>query len=310
MVLVNKSELGAGTRGSSLGFEALRIESINSKPINKIKYINDNNHLLFEGESKHKNAKNIDGITDLFYSNLDDVRSYLKTSENHFIFSADHSSTPLYVAALKANDPNEKIGLIWIDAHGDLHSPYTTPSGNMHGMPVCMILANDNLNVKNNELSDEENKNWQKLKDLGIKGPKIDLDDLVFLGLRDLEQEEVKIINNNNIFAKKVDEVREIGFDKISAQINNHLKECDRIFISFDVDSMDPNDVSFGTGTPVEDGFSFEGTKELLNYLTKSNKKISFEMVEINPLLDNKNKMARKSLEIFELVADNIKIDY
>lgn len=311
MILVNNSELGAGTRGASLGFEALRIISLEENdPISKVTYLKDENEHLFTEQKDFSASINIDAISRLFENNLELCCNYLKKNSNHFIFSADHSNTPVYLAALKKNMPNERIGVIWIDAHGDLHSPYTTPSGNMHGMPLCIALNEDNLDMKVRDLDNDTFVLWKKLKSLGSVGAKINYENLVFLGIRDLEREEKYLIENNDVFYKKVPEVRDQKIDKIIDQIDNKLKSCDRLFISFDVDSMDPNETSYGTGTPVEGGFTLQESLEITDRLTKIEKPISFEMVEINPLLDNQNKMARSAYKIFKKVNHNLKIDY
>jgi arginase len=311
MILVNNSELGAGTRGASLGFDALRIISLEENdPINKVNFLKNENEHLFSTKKDFPSAINIDAINKLFYDSIEDCKEYFMENENHFIYSADHSNTPLYLAALRNIDPNEKIGVIWVDAHGDLHSPYTTPSGNMHGMPLCIALNEDNLDMKKRELDNETIELWEKLKSLGTNKSKINYENLVFLGIRDLEREEKYLIENNDVFYKKVPEVRNQKIEVIVEQIENKLKTCDRLFISFDVDSMDPNDTSYGTGTPVEGGFTLQESFEITDRLTKIQKPISFEMVEINPLLDTQNKMARSAFKIFKNVNQNLKIEY
>lgn len=312
MILVNRSELGAGTRGASLGFEALRIASLeNNKPIKKFIELENSNEYLYDMNRANEGALNIDAIYSFFSRNLKSTKSFFdENTQNNFIYSADHSSTPIYLAALKSLNLDERIGVIWIDAHGDLHSPYTTPSGNMHGMPLCIALAEDNLESKVRDLDTVTKEIWENLKSLGNKKAKISYQNLAFLGIRDLEKEEKVLIEKNDVYYKKVPEVREIGIDKISKELENKLSNCDRIFISFDVDSMDPDDTSYGTGTPVKGGFTFEETFEITDRLTKINKNISFEMVEINPLLDNQNKMARTALKIFNNVTKNLKIEF
>jgi arginase len=310
MILVNKSELGAGTRGSSLGFDALRIESLKGdNPINNFIEIEHNNQFIFDKKNDTPESINIEGIYNFYDKNIEKVQDFLQNHNNHIVFSADHSSSPLYFSALR-KFTDQKIGVIWIDAHGDLHSPYTSPSGNMHGMPLSIILNSDNKKLAIREPSKKAFSYWEKLKNLGVAGKKVDFEDLSFVGIRDLEKEENNVITQNNISNWKVAELRKFGVEKIAADIQEKYQDYDRIFISFDVDSMDPEDTSYGTGTPVLNGLTFSEANHLVDLLTKLKKKITFEIVEINPLLDSKNKMAETALKIFDTVSKNLKIEY
>lgn len=311
MIIVNKSELGAGTRGSSLGFDALRIESLKRKPIRKfIEIEQENEHIFWKTGVQFPGGINIDAICTFFERNINRVANYLSKNDNTFIFSADHSSTPLYLSALKSINQDERIGVIWIDAHGDLHSPYTTPSGNMHGMPLCIALGEDNYESKVREPNTKTIEYWERLKNLGTAKPKITYNDLVILGIRDFEKQERKLINDNGVYAKTVEMIRNEKINSILDEVSDYLDSVDRLFISFDVDCMDPEETSYGTGTPVDGGFNFQEAFEITDKLTKLDKKICFEMVEINPLLDVKNRMAELSLKIFENVTNNLNIDY
>ena len=131
--------------------------------------------------------------------------------------------------------------------------------------------------------------------------PKIDPKDLVFVGVRDTEQEEEYLMEKYGIVNYEVAEVDEMGMNKIGNEILEHLKDCEIIYVSFDVDSMDPDEVSYGTGTPVPDGITPDQARNLLSVLLASPKVCCFEMVEVNPLLDKKgNKMAVTALGILE----------
>jgi arginase len=104
-----------------------------------------------------------------------------------------------------------------------------------------------------------------------------------------------------NIINYEVEEVDDMGMNRIGHEILDELKECDLIYVSFDVDSMDPDEVSYGTGTPVPDGITPDQAKNLLSVLLADPRVCCFEMVEVNPLLDKKgNKMATTALSILE----------
>jgi arginase len=305
---VNTNELGAGTRGTSLSFEALRMESLNTGfDLGNVFYLFNNNEILFNKLIKqYEYALNIDGILKYYEKNIDILMTEINTSNNQLFFSADHASTGLYLSAFKRLNPESRIGIIWIDAHGDMHSPYTSPSGNMHGMTLNMSLRQDNLEVKKRDIPDEIKAKWKKLQNLSGNEAAIDFKDLVFIGIRDLEYEEEYILTKNNVKHFNMDEIHNEGIESIAKSTLNKLVDCDHIFISFDVDSMDPDEVSFGTGTPVKNGLTLDEAKQLLDILTSSDKKTTFEVVEINPLLDTKNEMSKKTLELLEIVYKNL----
>lgn len=305
---VNKNELGAGIRGTSLSFDAIRFESLNQNyDLGEVFYLFANNEILFNKVIKQfEYALNIDGILNHYIENIKILEKEINYDHNQVFFSADHSSSGLYLSAFKKINPDAKIGVVWIDAHGDMHSPYTSPSGNMHGMTLSIALREDNIERKKRELPIEVKNKWKKLQSLSGEQKALEYSNLIFLGIRDLEEQEEFILKKNNVEYYKSSKVNSESISEIVKNIDEKLKDCDHIFISFDVDSMDPDKVSYGTGTPVKNGLNLDVTKELIDRLTKLKKKISFEIVEINPLLDSHNNMARKSLELIKIVFENL----
>jgi arginase len=193
------------------------------------------------------------------------------------------------------------LGVVWIDAHGDLHSPYTTPSGNMHGMPLAISLADDNLEMKCNDPDALAVEKWNELKNLGGISPKIDPDDLVFFAVRDTEKPEDFLRKKHGIRNFEVSEIRNRGIEACLQDAKDRLKNCDLIYVSFDVDSMDCDLVSKGTGTPVKDGLTPEEALEIMQGFINDERLICLEMLEINPLLDNKgNVMAETAAKILD----------
>jgi len=139
-----KSEIGAGTRGASLGVDAIKVAALDygSNLFNKVESIDvpNENKLLFElGGTPY--AKRIKGIVTMYERISKVVADTLKERKFPLILAGDHSSAGGTVAGIKMAFPKSKLGIIWIDAHADLHSPYTTPTGNVHGMPLAAILA-------------------------------------------------------------------------------------------------------------------------------------------------------------------------
>lgn len=300
------SEIGAGTRGSSMGVQALKIASLNQKsnyfgkyPINKTP---NTNEILFS-KNQFPYAKHIDSV----YTNLQQVADLVsKTSSKNadtfpIVLSADHSSAYGTIAGIKKSFPNKRLGVIWIDAHADLHTPYTTPSGNMHGMPLAMALYEDNKDCQVNEPEKKTLDYWKKIKNIGTDKPKILLEDLVFIGLRSTEEPENQLINKGKVRTIRTKELNQKGILTIVDEVFEHLSRCDLIYISFDVDSTDSR-FSAGTGTPEKHGLSPEQALQLNINLVKNPKVICWEMAEINPTLDTNNKMATYGFEVLQEV--------
>ena len=300
----NNSEIGAGTRGSSLGNKALRIAAYNSKSNFFKKFypqlILDKNDML-DLPSEFNKAKRIDGIFHVCSDLSNKVSATLKKHHFPFILSGDHSSAIGTIAGIKSAYPEKRLGVIWIDAHADLHSPYTTPSGNVHGMSLMASLNHDNSNRRVHELDHLTYQQWEKLKKLNNIFPKIRVDDIVFLGLRSTEDPEDYFIIENKMNKISVEHVRRNSPKLIAEKTLKELSDCDLIYISFDVDSLDCDLISYGTGTPVPNGFTEDEVAGLINNLLIDKRTCCFEMVEINPCLDNKqNKMAETALRIIE----------
>jgi len=302
--LVQCSEIGAGTRGSSLGPDAIMLASLNSEselfnryPFEQIPDLNDS---LFEPTST-PNALRIKQMHATWAAQAEAVMRNMKMGLTPVVISGDHASAGGTIAGIKMAHPNKRLGVVWIDAHGDLHSPYTTPSGNIHGMPLAASLGADNLEMQRNEPNEETVDFWERMKNMGGSSPKIKAEDLIFVGVRDTEKEEIHLMESHGIVNYQVEEVDDMGMNRIGKEILESLKDCDLIYVSFDVDSMDPDEVSYGTGTPVPDGITPEQAKNLLSILLADPKVCCFEMVEVNPLLDKKgNKMATTALGILE----------
>jgi arginase len=303
-----KSEIGAGTRGASLGVEAMKIASLDMKSDLFRKYgsveVENVNELLFDG-AEHAYAKFVDGV--LIMEERVCLEVYEQLFDDYFplIMAGDHSTAYGTIAGIKKAYPKKKLGVVWIDAHADMHTPFTTPSGNMHGMPLAMALGLDNFECKVNDPRGETLDYWEQIKNVGMQGPKITPEDLVYVAVRDLEKPENYLINKNNINFIEVEDVKKLGADKIAHKVLQMLDHCDLIYVSFDVDSIDSR-FSTGTGTPVPNGLTVEEAKLLNSELCKDPRVCAWEIVEINPTLDTENRMAESAFEILQAAAKSI----
>lgn len=300
------SELGAGTRGSSLGMDALKMASIKydmeffkKYPTKKVKTLNDR---IFK-KSTRKFAKRLDGIEEMYRNIEKDICTALRTNKFPVVFSGDHSNAGGTISGIKTAYPNKRLGVIWIDAHADLHSPYTSPTGNVHGMPLATALGEDNLENQNNTPTKETIWHWNEMKG---SNQRVQHSDLFFVGVRDTEEPEENLMIQYNIPNIKVAELRKIGVAEVAKQALEHLKNCDMLYVSFDVDSMDPS-VSRGTGTPVKEGLTENEALNLILHLVEDPRLCVFETTEINPLLDDKgNAMAEAAFRILKPVVEKI----
>jgi len=301
------SELGAGTRGSSLGISALKTASLGSSsnyfaclPATKIK---TENKELFTPVT-HPYGKRIPHIFTMWQRVSTSMKNSLENSQFPIVLTGDHSTAGGLISGVKMAFPDKKVGVIWIDAHADIHSPYTTPSGNVHGMPIAALLGEDNLEHQHNVVDRETVSIWENMKNLGGIKPKLTGQDIVYIAVRDTEEEEDHMIQRHGIKKVSVAELRQRGIESVVKDVLNYLK-VDIVYISFDVDSMDPT-ISSGTGTPVKNGITNVEAEVLLKGLVKDPRVRAFEITEVNPALDSENKMAKNTFKILETVTNSI----
>lgn len=296
------SEIGAGTRGASLGVDAIKIAALDFMsnffvhfPSEKIP---SENKLLYEPiESPY--AKRIKGVTAMYDKVSKAVADSIKSNTFPVIISGDHSNAGATMAGIKIAKPKSKLGVIWIDAHADLHTPFTTPSGNMHGMPLATAINEDNEECSVHELDNETTKSWNYLKNIGKIAPKVLTEDVVFISLRDYEKEEKHLIEKYGIKVITTSEVRRKGPENIVRAVLRYLSDCTDIYVSFDVDSLDSS-ISKGTGTPVSNGLKEREAEDLISKFMQSRKICCFELTEVNPTLDKENLMAEIAFNILQ----------
>jgi len=296
------SEIGAGTRGASLGIDAIKIAALDFMsnffvhfPSEKIP---SENNILFEPIASPY-AKRIKGVTAMYEKVSKAVCESIRTHFFPVVLSGDHSMSGATMAGIKMAKPQSKLGVIWIDAHADLHTPYTTPSGNMHGMPLATALAEDNSENAVHDLDPETRKQWDYLKNIGNICPKILGEDIVYISLRDFEKEEKALIEKYGIKVITTGEVRRKGPENVVRSVIRYLSDCTDIYVSFDVDCLDSS-ISKGTGTPVSNGLREREAEDLVSKFMQNRKICCFEITEVNPTLDKENLMAEIAFNILQ----------
>ncbi|HEY8688527.1 MAG TPA: arginase [Chitinophagaceae bacterium] len=296
------SEIGAGTRGASLGIDAIKIAALDFMsnffvhfPSEKIE---TENRLLFEPISSPY-AKRINGVLAMYEKVSRAVADTMKNNFFPVVISGDHSNSGGTIAGIKAAKPKSKLGVIWIDAHADLHTPYTTPSGNMHGMPLSAAINEDNAESKVHELDEKTKKQWDQLKQFGKISPKVLPEDVVFISLRDYEKEERFLIEKYDMKIVTTNEIRRKGAENVVRSVLRYLSDCTDIYVSFDVDCLDAS-ISRGTGTPVSNGLREREAEDLVSKFMQNRKICCFEITEVNPTLDKENLMAEIAFNILQ----------
>lgn len=273
------SDLGASTGGASLGPAAIRYANVLER-LKKIGYqVKDQGDILAQKPispvDKSSKLKFLDEITRVNTELCDKVSAVMNEGEFPLVLGGDHSIAIGTIAGVLQQ--KKDIGVIWFDAHGDINTEETSPSGNIHGMPVAVSLGLGH----------------EKLVSIGGKDSKIDLDKFVYVGCRDLDKGERKVLRDlgANVFT-----MHEIDRDGILSVMNQAIEIAGRgkdgIHVSFDMDSIDPIYVK-GTGTKVPGGLSYREANFALELIAKTEKLISAEFVEVNPLLDTNNETAK-----------------
>ncbi|AQL56782.1 arginase [Abyssicoccus albus] len=284
------SSFGQPRLGVDLGPDAIRYTNL----VGRIKSLNvdikdlgniEAEKINVETHSKEKNdnLRNLEQVIKFNEKLAKQVDEVVENGDFPFIIGGDHSIALGTLSGLSKH--YENLGVIWYDAHGDLNDSKTSPSGNIHGMPLAQALGIGH----------------EKLVNLYQNGVKIKPENVVLIGVRDLDDGEIEYIKENNILCFTMDDVARLGIGRVMEETVNYLKnKTDGIHLSLDVDGLDPQ-FTPGTGTPVVNGITLRETNQALTYLHDQDVISSFEIVEVNPLLDEKNKTAEVATYIAEV---------
>jgi arginase len=202
----------------------------------------------------------------------------VEAHEQVIFLGGDHSISIGTVAGITRNEP---VGLLWIDAHGDFNTPETSPSGNIHGMSVAALLGQGPARLVN----------------IGHSGPKLQPEQVVMIGVRDLDGDERSHLRKSGIRVFTIREIDELGMATVCKLALDRLQAFKHLHVSLDLDGLDP-EVAPGVGTPVPGGLSYREAHLLMEILADSHKVRSLDIVEINPILDNRNSTAEIAVEL------------
>lgn len=272
-------DLGQNRRGVDMGPSAIRyagvIERLESlglsiEDLGDIKVSNPERNQK-EVNTKLRNLEEVAKGNEALAQVVDEV---MKKGNFPLILGGDHSIAIGTLAGLAMNQEN--LGVIWYDAHGDLNTEETSPSGNIHGMPLAVSIGLGH----------------ERLVNIGKPGPKIKPENIVIIGARSLDDGERKLIKEKGIKVYTMHEVDRIGMSQVMTETIQYLKErTDNVHLSLDLDGLDPQHAP-GVGTPVIGGLSYRESHLAMEMLAEAEIITSAEFVEVNPILDEKNKTA------------------
>jgi arginase len=252
-------------------------------------------------------AKNIEKVLHICEAVCEEVCKSLISGHVPILISGDHSSAAGTIAGIKKAKPESRLGIIWVDAHADLHSPFTSYSGNMHGMTLAASLGVDNKACLFRAPDKMTLDFWDCFKHIGNMSEKIRPSDIVYVTLRDLEQQESHIIEKYGIRNFTTEELRDTKEKALGPLILEYLKDCTDIYLSFDTDSLEGS-ISKGTGLPVDGGIMPTEAEELIGIILKDPKLTCFEITELNPSFDVNHATTIMVYHIFEKALNVLKI--
>lgn len=218
----------------------------------------------------------------------------LQSLENYsfpLVIGGDHSLA-LGSLAGSSHFYGENLAVIWIDAHGDINTVETSPTGNIHGMPLAASMG----------------VGYEKLTSIFFDKIKVKPENVFIVGCRDLDEGEIDLIEKYDINVWNIDDIQNRGIDVITNELLDTLKSknIQNIHLSYDIDCLDPEYVP-GTGTPVHNGLTFEESKKLLECIFSTSLVKSMDFVEYNPDLDENNKTLETCMELIKLISSSLK---
>ncbi len=190
----------------------------------------------------------------------------------------DHSASIGTIGGVTDKRP---CGLIWVDAHGDFNTPQTSASENIHGMTLAVLLGSGS----------------HELVNVGRKGPKISPENVILIGVRDLDLEEKKLLGQSGCKVFTMRDVDELGMHAILRLALNTLKDLDKIHLSLDMDAIDPQEAP-GVGTPSHGGLTYREAQLIMETICDSGKLLSVDVMEANPILDTRNRTAQVAVSL------------
>jgi arginase len=268
-------DLGAGRRGVDMGPSALRLARLEAN-IRQLGYrtLDLGNVEVPVVESLAAAGGSCEPAITSACRNAFEVLTALPSTQLPLTLGGDHSISMATVAAA-LRGPAGCDAVLWLDAHADLNTPETSPSGNLHGMPLAHLLGYGSAG----------------LQSIWGGGAVLQPAQLVYIGLRSIDAAERELINDLGIRAWTMKDIDRLGIARVAAEASEYLSGTGRWHVSFDADILDPA-LAPGVGTPVPGGVTYREAHLLMELLADSGKVASIDLVEVNPILDERNRTA------------------
>jgi len=281
-------DLGASRRGVDMGPSALRVAGLQARLKQLGRQVEDiGNVPVRQPEEQHygeKNAKYLEEIAETCKGIAEIVRKTLEEDQMPLVLGGDHSIAVGTAAGVSSyfQKQSKRVGMIWLDAHGDVNTPETSPSGNVHGMPLASIMGYGP----------------PALTGLGAVKPMIEPRNIALVGVRELDSKERRLIKESGVHVFTMRDIDERGMREVMAEaLRFATDDTAGIAVSLDMDFVDPSDAP-GVGTPVRGGATYREAHLAMEMIADSRSLVSLELVEINPVIDLHNTTAILGVEL------------
>lgn len=281
-------DLGAGRRGVDMGPSAVRIAGVSEKLRGLGYTVKDEGDLQIKTQETQKiqdpHLKYLPEIARAVTLLAHKVEGILDDGGFPLSIGGDHSMAIGSISGVAAycRKTKKRLGVIWLDAHADINTPESSPSGNIHGMPLAALIG----------------RGVKELTTVGGDFKKLDAKNMVMIGLRSIDEGERQMIKSLGIPSYTMSDIDKEGAYRIVQLALKELHEhVDHIHVSFDIDSVDPT-VAPGVGTPVRGGFSYREAHLIMELIADSGYMNSLDIAEINPILDDHNQTAEFAAEL------------
>ena len=276
-------DLGADRRGVDMGPSAIRYADLRGRLESLGHTIEDKGNIevpiLETCKITDPKLKYLDCIIPMSRRIAGSVATSIQAGRFPLVLGGDHS---LSVGSIRGAAKHRKIGVIWLDAHGDFNTPQTTPSGNIHGMPLAALCGLGDLRLT--ALWDEA-------------PPVIDPRRVAVIGARDLDPGEKTNLRDADVLVLSMEQIDRIGMlTALEQAIERISKDADGIYLSMDLDALDPR-FAPGVGTPVVGGLTYREAHLVCEVVAETGKLIGMDIVEVNPILDERNQTAKLAVD-------------
>ena len=282
-------DMGASRRGVDMGPSAMRVAGLEARLEGVGHQVIDGGNIRVEvAETRASGSSSARYLTEIAETCTRTAEAVVRTLEDGmvpFVLGGDHSLAAGSVSGVAEfyRRRNERVGLIWLDAHSDINTPETSPSGNVHGMPLAALLG----------LGPES------LQNIFGFSPKVAAENTVLIGLRDIDSAERDNIRRAGV--AEVYTMRDIDERGMRTVMEEALRAAGRgtagYHVSLDMDWIDPEDAP-GVGTPVRGGATYREAHLAMEILADHGRLLSFEIVEVNPVIDEHNRTADLAVEL------------